>query len=182
MRHKTLIPICVAIFLFVVILGKPAFAETPGEGSHSKHEGMKKGDNEGYGHADGLKDSHGHGKWHSHQGMGGHGFDPYQKALMCKAKLNLTSEQINEIVNQQTEFKKQRIRNRADQEIARIDFKRLLSAETLDEAKLQSTAKEISDIISKQISATMNAKIALTKMLTPEQRKKMSESHSHRDS
>lgn len=182
MRHKIFVPVCVLLFLLVVSFGKPAFADTPGEGSHSMHDGMKmhegmdKGDHEGYTH----QGHQGHGKWGSHRGMGGHGLDPYKKALMCKTKLNLTAEQVNELTNQQMEFKKQRIRNRADMEIAHLDFKKLLSAETLDEAKLQSSAKEMSDMISRQISATFNAQIAVMKILTPEQRKKMAESHSDR--
>lgn len=182
MRHKTFVPVYVLSFLLVVLSGKPVFADTPSEGSHSMHDGMKmhegmsKGGHEGYAHQ-GHQD---HGKWGSHRGMGGHGFDPYKKALICKAKLNLTADQVNELTNQQMEFKKQRIRNRADMEIARLDFKKLLSAETLDEAKLQNSAKEMSDMISKQISATFNARIAVMKILTPEQRKEMAESHSDR--
>ncbi len=176
MRHKTFVSASVLLFLFVVLFGKPVFADTPSEGSHSMHEGMSQGGHDGYAHQ-GHQD---HGKWHSHQGIGGHGFDPYKKALKCKTNLNLTAEQINELTNQQMKFKKQRIRNRADMEIVRLDFKKLLSAETLDEAKLQSSAKEMSDMIVRQISATLDARIAVIKILTPEQRKKMAESHSDR--
>lgn len=162
MRYKKLAPtLCLSLLFIAVLLSNSAVADMP---SHSAgHEEMMKGDHGG---------PHGHGKglWrHSHE------FNPFRQILMYKSKLNLTPQQLAEIGDLRMEFKKQRIRNTADREIARLDFHKLLSAETLDEGRLQSAAKGIGDIISKQITATMDARIAAMKILTAEQRKKLAE-------
>lgn len=150
---------------------------------HGKSEGSgsKKGYGKGYGH--GSKHSYGkHG--YSRHGYGGHGYrdghgkDPFRHVLRFAKSLGLTDTQIGQIKNMKFEFAKKRIMLKAQHQIAHMELEQLVHSGEVKEAEMRAVADRIAQIKSKKIHSMVEAKIGLLKLLTPEQRKKMSQSHS----
>jgi Spy/CpxP family protein refolding chaperone len=148
-------------------------------GSGSKH-----GYTKGYSH--GKKEgSHGkrgyekHGKCNQPHGRrGGHGKDPFRHVLKFAGALGLTDEQIGQIKNLQFEFAKERIMLKAQHKIAHMDLDKLVHSGEVKESEMRAIADQIAQIKSKKIHGMVDAKIDLLKLLTPEQRKKISQIHS----
>lgn len=146
--------------------------------AHKKREGSG-GGYSGHGSARG---GHGYGK--STHGSGGHSYghsrkiNPFKHVLRFKEKLGLTEAQVQRINDLSFEFKKMKIQSKADHTIAHMELDRLVHSGTLDEGKMRALADRISAIKSKKIHALVEGKIALLKILTPEQRKKVSKMHS----
>lgn len=139
------------------------------EGSAYKREGS--GSHKApYGYSSG-----GHGL-SGHKGF--HGKNPFKHVLCFKKKLGLTEKQIEQIKSEEFEYKKMKIQANADHAIAHMELDRLVHAETIDESKIRSLADRISKIKSRTIHATIEAKIAILKILTPEQRRKVNKMHS----
>ncbi|GJL79719.1 MAG: hypothetical protein NPINA01_27080 [Nitrospinaceae bacterium] len=107
-----------------------------------------------------------------------HGKDPFKHVLCFREKLGLTDEQVEQIKTKEFEYKKLKIQTKADHAIAHMELDRLVHAENIDEAKIRSLADRISEIKSRKIHATIEAKIAVLNILTSEQRKKVHEKHS----
>jgi len=150
---------------------------------HGKSEGSgsKKGYGKGYGH--GSKHSYGkHG--YSRHGYGGHGYrdghgkDPFRHVLRFAKSLGLTDTQIGQIKNMKFKFAKKRIMLKAQHQIAHMELEQLVHSGEVKEAEMRAVADRIAQIKSKKIHSMVEAKIGLLKLLTPEQRKKMSQSHS----
>ncbi len=76
------------------------------------------------------------------------------------------------------EFAKERIMLKAQHEIAHMDLDQLVHSGEVDESKMRAIADKIVEIKSKKIYGMVEAKISLLKLLTPEQRMKISELHS----
>ena len=150
---------------------------------HGKSEGSgsKKGYGKGYGH--GSKHSYGKHRYSRH-GYGGHGYrdghgkDPFRHVLRFAKSLGLTETQIGQIKNMKFEFAKKRIMLKAQHQIAHMELEQLVHSGEVKEAEMRAVADRIAQIKSKKIHSMVEAKIGLLKLLTPEQRKKMSQSHS----
>ncbi len=152
----------------------------------SKHGYMQKsGKGEGSGS---KKYSHGssHGKsYSSHKGSGysrAHrsGKSPFGHVLHFTKKLGLTNEQVDKIKAHEFEFKKMKVQTTADNVIAHMELDRLVHSATIDEAGMRALADRISEIKSRKIHAMVEAKIFILKVLTAEQRQKVSQMHSSR--
>lgn len=111
---------------------------------------------------------------------GGHGKNPFKHVLCFTEKLGLTEAQIKQIKSGEFDFKKSEIRAKADHAIAHMELDRLVHAENIDESKIRSVGDRISEIRSGKVRAMIEAKIAILKILTAEQRKKMNNKHSAR--
>ncbi|MFQ5716970.1 MAG: Spy/CpxP family protein refolding chaperone [Nitrospinales bacterium] len=149
---------------------KPMMSKKEGSGSKAGSHGLKHG-----GMYKGHGKSHGHGGGHHFKGHGyGHGHDPFRHVLKFRVELGLTAEQLVALKNQKFEFKKSQIRRQADHQIAHMDLNRLVHAETIDEGKVLQLADQIGEIKKSMIKAGMEARIAIMKTLTAEQRKKVS--------
>ncbi len=136
--------------------------------SHKKPEGSA-----GKHHA---KSGHGYGKKSGH---GGHTSKcPFTHLLRFKDKLGLTEAQVTEIKHLRFEYGKQSIRNKAEHKIAHMEFDKQVHAEKLDENAIRLAAGKIARTKTDKIMAMANAKIALLKLLTEEQRKKAHTMHS----
>ena len=136
--------------------------------SHKKPEGSA-----GKHHA---KSGHGYGKKSGH---GGHTSKcPFIHLLRFKDKLGLTEAQVTEIKHLRFEYGKQSIRNKAEHKIAHMEFDKQVHAEKLDENAIRLAAGKIARTKTDKIMAMANAKIALLKLLTEEQRKKAHTMHS----
>ncbi|MEE8260114.1 MAG: Spy/CpxP family protein refolding chaperone [Nitrospinaceae bacterium] len=134
------------------------------EGSHGKHR---------YG-------KHGYSRHGGHGGRhyGGHGKDPFRHVLKFAGALGLTDAQISQIKNMKFEFAKDRIMLKAQHQIAHMELDQLVHSGEVKESEMRAIADQIAQIKSKKIHSMVDAKISLLKLLTPEQRKKISQIHS----
>ena len=137
-----------------------------GSGSKKKCKGKKKG-------------SHGHGyNKHGYGGHSGHGKDPFRHVLQFAGALGLTDAQISQIKKLKFEFAKERIMLKAQHEVAHMELDQLVHSGEVKESEMRAIADRITQIKSKKIHGMVDAKISLLKLLTPEQRKKISQLHS----
>jgi len=144
--------------------------------SHSGKKGYSHKKSEGSGHH--AKSSHGYSKG-SHKGHSGHSSKcPFSHLLRFKDKLGLTEAQVAEIKGLQFDYQKQSIRNKAEHNIAHLEFDKLVHAEKVNAQAIRSAAGKIAGIKTQMIMATAEAKIALLNVLTEEQRKKTHTMHS----
>jgi Spy/CpxP family protein refolding chaperone len=136
--------------------------------SHKKPEGSASNHHTNSGHSYGKKSGH-----------GGHTSKcPFTHLLRFKEKLGLTKAQVTEIKQLRFEYGKQRVRNKAEHEIAHMEFDKQVHAEKLDENAVRLAAREIARTKTDKIMAMANSKIELLKLLTEEQRKKAHTMHS----
>jgi Spy/CpxP family protein refolding chaperone len=177
-----------------------------GEGSGSKatpHKGGYSHGKKGHGHKSYAPSSHGykpkgkegsgskkyshgspHKKSHSAHKGSGHGSShrsgksPFEHVLCFTKKLGLTAEQVEKIKAHEFEFKKMKIQRKADHAIAHMELDRLAHSATVDEAGMRSVGNRIVEIKSRKIQAMIEAKITILKILTAEQRQKVSKMHS----
>ena len=153
------------------------------EGSGSKHgysKGYSHGSKHGYGKKEGSHGKRGYGGGH-HRGHGshkGHGKDPFRHVLKFAGALGLTDAQISKIKDLKFAFAKERIMLKAQHEIAHMELDKMVHSGEVKEAEMRGIADQISEIKSKKIHGMVDAKIGLLKLLTEEQRKKISQLHS----
>lgn len=151
----------------------------------SSHGYSHKGKKEGSGS---KKYSHGspHKKSHSVHKDSGHGSSfhskksPFKHVLCFTKKLGLTEEQVAKIKAHEFEFKKMKIQTKADHAIAHMDLDRLAHSDNIDEAGMRAVGNRIVEIKSRKINAIIEAKITILKLLTADQRQKVSKMHSNR--
>lgn len=166
--HTRKISTLIALLAVLLFAGQPAFADPRmmEEGSKSesgKYEGKEGKHEGGYGHGEG------HGMGHS-MDMAGH-------ILKQKDKLGLTADQVTAIENLRADYKKVVDATEAEHMAAHKELQTLAHADTIDEAGMHAVAEKISVIKNKMIHSMVSNKIALLKVLTPEQRKKMQALH-----
>ena len=92
--------------------------------------------------------------------------------------MGLTDAQISQIKNMKFEFAKERIMLKAQHEIAHMDLDQLVHSGEVKESEMRAIADRIAEIKSKKIHGMVDAKIGLLKLMTPDQRKKISQLHS----
>ena len=157
------------------------------EGSGSKHgysKGYSHGSKHGYGKKEGSHSyrygKHGYGRGHhgSRGGHGGHGKDPFGHVLKFAGALGLSDTQVSQIKSLKIEFAKERIMLKAHHEVAHMELDQLVHSGEVKESEMRAIADRISEIKSKKIHGMVDAKIALLKLLSEEQRKKISQLHS----
>jgi len=143
---------------------------------HPKKEGS--GHPGGYAHGDPHGKS-GHGiASRGHGGHGGHGKNPFEHVIKFKGKLGLTAEQIEAMKDAEFEYEKERVQAKAEHKIAHMELEKLAHSGNVDEAAMRAVATRIAASKTRSIHAMVEAKIALLKILTPEQRQKMTAMHS----
>ena len=158
------------------------------EGSGSKHgyskghsskkcKGKKEGSGSKHGYSRHSYGKHGYSR-HSYGGHGGHGKDPFRHVLKFAGALGLTDAQIGQIKNLKFEFAKERIMLKAQHEVAHMELDQLVHSGEVKESEMRAIADRIAEIKSKKIHGMVDAKIGLLKLLTEEQRKKISQLHS----
>jgi Spy/CpxP family protein refolding chaperone len=92
-----------------------------------------------------------------------------------KEQLGLSDAQLEQLRTLRADHQKIQIRRRADQEIARLELHQLMTATALDEKAVAVKVKELGDLGSAALKARVDSHLALRKVLTPEQQKKMHE-------
>ena len=155
------------------------------EGSGTKH-GYGKGYSHGSKYSHGKKEGshgksgyrkHGYGRY-GHGGHRGHGKDPFRHVLRFAGTLGLTDAQIAQIKDLKFEFAKERIMLKAQHEIAHMELDKMVHSGEVKESEMRAVADRIAEIKSKKIHGMVDAKIALLKLMTEAQRKKISQLHS----
>lgn len=85
--------------------------------------------------------------------------------------LNLTDEQEAKVEKLRGEMQRAMVQNRSRIQIARIDLRELMDADTPDRGAIEKKLKEISDLQVKQRMAMFDHHAEVEKLLTPDQKK-----------
>ncbi len=158
--------------------GAKGYPHKPGHGkpsgSYSKHGSNKHGYS-GHGYKGGS-----HGKHSGHRGHHkSHGkTNPFSHILKFSKKLGLDENQVEKIKEMKFSFAKTNIQLRADHTIAHMELDKLVHSGNVDESQIRSVGEKIVKIKTEKIRTMIEAKINLLKLLTDDQRKKISNVHS----
>ena len=90
-----------------------------------------------------------------------------------EADLGLSPEQSAQLAKMRTDGRKQAIRQRADLAIARIELQELMDAPVVDQKAIDAKVKAIADLQAAALKARTDQRLALKRVLTPEQQEKM---------
>ena len=88
-------------------------------------------------------------------------------------ELGLTADQAAQLKKLRVEGRKQAIRHRADLAIARLELSELMDAPTVDEKAVAAKVKAVSDLQAAALKARTDERLAMRRLLTPEQQEKM---------
>lgn len=88
-------------------------------------------------------------------------------------ELGLSTEQADQLRKIWTDERKQAIRRRADIAVARIELEEALDARTLDEKAVAAKEKALADLQVSALEARTSHRLALRRLLSPEQQEKM---------
>jgi len=155
--------------------GQKSYAPSSHGYTHKAKEGSGK---KKYSHGSPHKKSHSAHKGSGHGSSHRSGKSPFKHVLCFTKKLGLTAEQVEQIKAHEFEFKKMKIQRKADHAIAHMELDRLAHSATVDEAGMRAVGNRIVEIKSRKIHAMIEAKITILKILTAEQRQKVSKMHS----
>ena len=163
-----------------------------GHGSpHHKMNYSKHGD----GHHGGMGGAHhgkgygkGHGSGHSTHGYGKHGYGKHtgahqsasefiQHVLKFKDGMAITDEQENKLRSVDTDFKKTKIKMKAEVELANLDLHELLKKEESSLSEIETTLKNVHNLKADLLMASIKAKRDAKAVLTDEQRSRMKAVH-----
>jgi Spy/CpxP family protein refolding chaperone len=100
-----------------------------------------------------------------------HGEGPNPAVL--KQELGLSDEQSAQLQKLRQEERKQAIRQRADMEIARMELDQALDAATVDEKAVAAKVQALTQLQAAAVQARVDQRLAVRKLLSPEQRDKM---------
>ena len=89
------------------------------------------------------------------------------------ASSGLSEEQAEQLRRLRAEERKQAIRRHADLAIARLDLDEALDAPTVDEKLVASRVRAVSDLQAAEVRARADRRLAMRKVLTPEQQQKL---------
>jgi Spy/CpxP family protein refolding chaperone len=90
-----------------------------------------------------------------------------------RAELGLSDEQAAQMERMGAEGRKQAIRQRADLAIARLELEELMNAPVVDQRAIDAKVKAIADLQAGQLKARTDQRLALRRLLSPEQQEKM---------
>jgi Spy/CpxP family protein refolding chaperone len=93
--------------------------------------------------------------------------------VRLKEQLGLTDAQADQLRALWTEQAKSQIRRRAELAIARLELRQLLLGSTVDEKAVAAKAKEVGELQSAAVRARVDGHLAMRKVLTPDQQKKL---------
>jgi Spy/CpxP family protein refolding chaperone len=85
----------------------------------------------------------------------------------------LSADQAAQLEKIRGEARKQAIRQRADLAVARLELEELMKATTVDEKAVAAKVKAISDLEAAGLKARVDERLAMRRILSPEQQEKM---------
>jgi Spy/CpxP family protein refolding chaperone len=156
-----------------------------GSKNYSGHHGSKSG-HKNHAYSAKHKKHHyakgGHKSHSSHKGHSKHSAHSskcfFSHLLSFKDKLQLSDAQVEGIQKMRFDYGKASVLLTAEKEVAKMDFDRLVHGKTVDESAIRGAGDRIIAAKSKKIKAKVEAKIAVMKLLTDEQRAKVNKMHS----
>ena len=102
----------------------------------------------------------------------------FSHLLSFKDKLQLSDAQVDGIKKMRFDYRKTSILLTADKEVAKMEFDQLVHGKTVDESAIRAAGEKIIAVKTKKIRAKVEAKIAVMKLLTNEQRNQVHKMHS----
>jgi Spy/CpxP family protein refolding chaperone len=105
------------------------------------------------------------------RGQGRRGDGPNPSAW--KQELGLSDEQSAQLQKLWQDERKQAVRRRADMQIARMELDEALNAKTIDEKIVAAKVQALTQLQATALKARVDRRLAVAKLLTPEQREKM---------
>jgi Spy/CpxP family protein refolding chaperone len=96
-----------------------------------------------------------------------------------QAELGLSAEQAAQLEKLREDGRKLAIRRRADLAIARIELEEAMDAPSVDEKLVAARVKAVSDLEASSLEARTNQRLAMRRLLTPEQQEKMKQLKRH---
>ena len=94
-------------------------------------------------------------------------------AATIQAELGLSADQAAQLKKLRNDGRKQAIRQRADLAIARIELEEAMDAPSVDEKLVAARVKAVSDLEASSLKARTDQRLAMRRLLTPEQQEKM---------
>ena len=173
-QRSFIVSVCLGLFF----LSSSALAVEPGHGYSGGH-----GD---YSHKEMGSKAHSsphHGKYSKGHGYGSH-MGPHQNAsqfiqhiLKFKQAMAITDEQENKLRTISTDFKKTKIKMKANVQLANIDLHELLRNESADLSDIETKLKNVHGLKADLLMASIKAKREAKGVLTDEQRQRMKAVH-----
>jgi Spy/CpxP family protein refolding chaperone len=115
----------------------------------------------------------------SHSGHRAHSSKCFFSHLLSfKVKLQLRDDQVDSIKKMRFDYRKTSILLTADKEVAKMEFDRLVHGKKVDVSAIRAAGEKIIAVKTKKIRAKVEAKIAVMKLLTDEQRNQVHKMHS----
>lgn len=94
---------------------------------------------------------------------------PHQR---MQQELGLSDAQVADLEKLMSAQRKAAIRQRAEQQIARMELEELMRADTLDEKAVDAKIRQVTELQASAFRARIDERVAMRKVLTPEQFKK----------
>jgi Spy/CpxP family protein refolding chaperone len=101
-------------------------------------------------------------------------------AEVMKERLGLTEAQVSQLEKLRTDERRAAIQRRADTQLARLELEQLLKADTVDEKAVAARVKQLTDLHGAALNAKVDGRLALKKILTPEQQEKLRQMRAER--
>jgi len=98
-----------------------------------------------------------------------------------QAEIGLSEEQVAGIQRIRIEERKDAIRRNAHMRVARMELEQLLDATTPDESAIAAKVKAISGLQAEALKARTESRLAIRRLVTPEQYQKMKQTRRHAD-
>ena len=115
----------------------------------------------------------------SHSGHSAHSSKCFFSHLLSfKDKLQLNDAQVDSIKKMRFDYRKTIILLTADKEVAKMEFDQLVHSKTVDVSAIRAAGEKIIAVKTKKIRTKVEAKIAVMKLLTDEQRNQVHKMHS----
>jgi Spy/CpxP family protein refolding chaperone len=105
---------------------------------------------------------------------------PRRDRAAIRQELGLTGDQESQLRRLRREARTSGVQRRADLRHARLGLREALEAARVDEGAVQVRTQELADARSAQLRARVEARLALRKILTPEQLEKLKTRRSER--
>jgi Spy/CpxP family protein refolding chaperone len=90
-----------------------------------------------------------------------------------KERLGLTEAQVSQIEKLRTDERRAAIQRRADTQLARLELEQLMKADPVDEKAIATRVKQLTDLHGAALRARVDGRLALKRILTPEQHEKL---------
>jgi hypothetical protein len=127
----------------------------------------------------GHKSHSSHKSYSKHSGRSAHSSKCFFSHLLSfKDKLQLSDAQVDGIKKRRFDYRKASILLTADKEVAKMEFDQLVHGKTVNESAIRAAGEKIIAVKTKKIRAKVEAKIAVMKLLTNEQRNQVHKMHS----